>query len=70
MSEQQFDADGSGALDKVEFERFLSKAGAFISTQETRTLFDSYDLNKDGKLVFKEMLTALRVGAGGADRSD
>lgn len=58
---QEFDRDGSGALDRVEFEQFLSKSGAYISTQETRTLFDSYDLNKDGKVVFPEMLSVLRV---------
>lgn len=58
---QEFDKDGSGALDKVEFEQFLSKSGAYITTQETRTLFESYDLNKDGKIVFPEMLSALRV---------
>jgi len=33
LTVQQYDLDGSGTLDKVEFEKFTAKIGAFLTTQ-------------------------------------
>lgn len=57
----QFDLDGSGKLNKVEFEKFVAKIGAFLTTQELTTVYNSFDLDKDGEIHFKEFVQALRT---------
>lgn len=43
----EFDSDNSGKLDKDEFLKLLSKLGVFLSTQELRAVYDTYDSNRD-----------------------
>jgi Ca2+-binding EF-hand superfamily protein len=45
---QEFDINGNGCLDKLEFEEFTRKMGVFLSTQELRVVFEAFDLNCDG----------------------
>lgn len=61
---QEFDANGNGFLEKLEFEEFLRKMGAFLSTQELRVVFESFDINRDGLISYQEMLETLRVSNG------
>ena len=58
---QKYDVDNSGALNKVEFNNFLNSIGAFVTTQELRTVFDMFDLNKDGQIHYQEFLNTLRA---------
>ena len=44
----QFDVDNSGKLSKDEFEKLLSTLGIFLTTQELRAVYDTYDSNRDG----------------------
>jgi len=44
----QFDVDNSGKLSKDEFEKLLTTLGVFLTTQEFRAVYDTYDANKDG----------------------
>jgi len=55
-----FDIDGSGQLDKVEFERFLTKIGMFLTTQELTVVFKNFDLNGDKQIHYIEFIEALR----------
>lgn len=55
-----FDIDGSGQLDKVEFENFLRKIGMFLTTQELTVVFRNFDLNHDKQIHYKEFVEALR----------
>lgn len=34
--------------------------GAFLSTQELRVVFESFDINRDGLISYQEMLETLR----------
>lgn len=54
------DFDGSGQLDREEFEECLQFAGLFISSQETSALFKYFDRNGEGSVDFEEFLTTLR----------
>mmetsp|Transcript_7866 Transcript_7866/g.8924 ORF Transcript_7866/g.8924 Transcript_7866/m.8924 type:complete len:254 (+) Transcript_7866:10-771(+) len=58
---QSFDIDGSGQLDKVEFENFLRKVGMFLTTQELTVVFKHFDLNQDKQIHYKEFVEALRA---------
>ena len=55
-----FDVDGSGELDKVEFENFTRKVGMFLTTQELTVWFKHFDLNEDKRIHYKEFIEALR----------
>ena len=57
---QSFDIDGSGQLDKVEFEAFTRKVGMFLTTQELTVVFKHFDLNGDKQIHYKEFVEALR----------
>lgn len=56
----EFDRDNSGYLDKDEFQKFLSKIGVFLTTQELRSIYDKYDLNKDGNIAYAEFISLIR----------
>ena len=58
---QEFDANGNGFLEKLEFQEFLISMGVFLSTQELRVVFDSFDTNSDGKISYPELLATLKV---------
>lgn len=55
-----FDVDGSGQLDKIEFESFTRKVGMFLTTQELSVVFKHFDLNNDKQIHYKEFVGALR----------
>lgn len=55
-----FDIDGSGQLDKVEFENFMRKMGMFLTTQELTVVFRHFDLNQDKQIHYREFLEVLR----------
>ena len=57
---QSFDIDGSGQLDKIEFENFMKKVGMFLTTQELTVVFKHFDLNGDKQIHYKEFVEALR----------
>lgn len=56
----EFDKDNSGYLDKDEFQKFLSKIGVFLTTQELRSIYDKYDINKDGNIAYAEFISLIR----------
>jgi Ca2+-binding EF-hand superfamily protein len=65
----EFDSDRSGTLwysisigylKKDEFTKFLAKIGVFLTTQELRSVYDNYDLNKDGKIAYGEFVSLIR----------
>lgn len=57
---QSFDIDGSGQLDKIEFESFMRKTGIFLTTQELTVVFRHFDLNGDKQIHYMEFIEALR----------
>jgi len=57
---KQFDANGNGILEKLEFNEMLTKMGIFLSTQELRTIYDNFDLNNDGGISYTELTHVLR----------
>jgi len=38
----------------------LNKLGIFLATQELRTVFDHFDLNKDNAISYAELINCLR----------
>lgn len=64
--EQQFrkhDVDGSGALDRVEFQKFLVELneGAQVKDDEVAWVMEKADVNRDGKVQFVELIIAVSV---------
>lgn len=55
-----YDRSNTGSLDKQEFNEFLNKLGVFLATQELRTVFDKFDLNKNGAISYAELISVLR----------
>lgn len=51
----------NGVLDKLEFEEFLAKIGVFLTTQELTTVYNNFDINKDGNIQYEEFINTLRV---------
>ena len=58
---QEFDRNRSGTLDKLEFEEFITKLGIFLATQELTTVYNHFDMNKDGMIQYDEFIGTLRV---------
>ena len=58
---QEYDKDGSGYLDRLEFEEMMSKMGVFLARQELTTVYNHFDQNKDGNISYQEFLATLRV---------
>ena len=48
-------------LDKLEFEEMMSKLGVFLTRQELRVVFDTFDANKDGNINWAEFVEGLKV---------
>ena len=44
--------------------------GVFLATQELRTVFDHFDLNKDGAVSYSELISVLRVSGPSIKPSD
>jgi len=61
---KEFDRDGSGTLNKIEFEDFIAKLGIFLARQELTTVYNQFDTNKDGQIQYEEFLAQLRVSPG------
>jgi len=53
--------NNSGVLNIEDFEKFLAKAGVFLTKQELRAIYNVYDANFDGVISFKEFLEPLKV---------
>jgi len=51
----------NGTLEKLEFEEFISKLGIFLARQELTTVYNAFDLNKDGNIQYEEFISLLRV---------
>jgi Ca2+-binding EF-hand superfamily protein len=54
------DKNQNGTLERQEFNEFMNKLGVFLATQELRTVFDHFDLNKDGAISYAELISVLR----------
>ena len=48
-------------LDRLEFEEMMSKLGVFLTRQELRVVFDTFDANKDGNIQWAEFVEGLKV---------
>ena len=55
----ELDEDGSGLLDKAEFNVFLEKIGYSLTNEEVDQLLYAIDENYDGTLSFKELQSKL-----------
>lgn len=42
----------------------MTKMGVFLSTQELRVVFETFDINGDGQISYQEMVETLRVSNG------
>ena len=60
---QEFDKNKSGTLDKLEFEEMMSKIGVFLARQELTTVYNHFDVNKDGQIQYDEFINTLRVSS-------
>lgn len=50
----KFDTNGDGFIDREEFRKIMKHGGE--TTEEIDKLMDEYDVNKDGKLEYKEFV--------------
>ncbi|KAL4478841.1 hypothetical protein ABPG72_009667 [Tetrahymena utriculariae] len=57
----EFDIDNSGKLEKDEFLKLLSKLGVFLTTQELRAVYDTYDTNRDEQISYAEFVQMIRT---------
>ena len=51
----------SGYLDRNEFQKFLTRIGVFLSTQELTAVFNAFDINGDGRINYLEFVQTIRV---------
>lgn len=57
----EFDFDGAGVLNKVDFVKFLSKSGIYLTTQELTCVYNFFEKNKDGLVDYNGFLQIIRV---------
>jgi len=48
-------------LSKVEFKKFLSKGGIFLTEQELREIYNQYDYHQDGQINYAEFIQYIRT---------
>jgi len=58
---REWDADGSGTIDKKEFRESMKRMGLEVPVKDMDALFDSWDPDGGGTLDFKEVQKALRA---------
>eukprot|EP01016_Furgasonia_blochmanni_P042888 TRINITY_DN5743_c0_g1_i10.p1 TRINITY_DN5743_c0_g1~~TRINITY_DN5743_c0_g1_i10.p1 ORF type:complete len:561 (+),score=190.53 TRINITY_DN5743_c0_g1_i10:73-1755(+) len=58
---EQFDSDRNGYLDKNEFNKFLSKIGVFLTSQELTCVYQFFDQNGDGRISYAEFIQTIRT---------
>jgi Ca2+-binding EF-hand superfamily protein len=56
-----FDEDNSGSVDKYELFYAMKMLGKPLSKQEVDSLFENFDVNKDGELNFEEFKKIIAV---------
>ena len=56
----QFDRNGNGSLDAIEFKQAMTSFGLPLSELEVSQCLKYFDTNKDGKISFVEFLGAIR----------
>ena len=61
----EFDKDRSGHIDVHEFQKAMAKIEAPLSNEEAKTVFNHIDGhgNSDGKVEYKELVSALKTYA-------
>jgi Ca2+-binding EF-hand superfamily protein len=55
---RQYDTNGSGLIERNELRRFIRMQEVVYTDSDLESLFDTYDLNGDGKLAYGEFLKA------------
>lgn len=55
------DADKSGSLNSLEFEKFMNALGVFLARQELRNLYDNFDHDKNGQVSYCEFVNVLKT---------
>lgn len=55
----EFDADGSGAIDSSEIKKVCERLGVDVSKSEIDGLINSADSNGDGKIQYEEFKNAV-----------
>lgn len=60
---RKFDVDGSGSLDRLEFQKFLVELneGEQVKDEEVVWVMEKADVSRDGKLQFLELIIAVSV---------
>ena len=53
---KKYDSDGNGFLTVDEFQAVMSKTGRQMSRSEVKSMLQSLDSNKDGKISFEEFI--------------
>ncbi len=48
-------------MHKVDFKKFLSKGGIFLSEQELREIYNQYDYHRDGQVNYAEFIQYIRT---------
>jgi len=57
----QFDVNNAGKLNKDQFNKLLSTLGVFLTTQELRAVYDTYDINHDENIAYAEFIQMIRT---------
>jgi Ca2+-binding EF-hand superfamily protein len=62
----EWDADGSGLIDKAEFAKALAQLGVNAERQQSDELFDTFDRDGSGEIDYRELQRELRQHASAA----